>query len=198
MKKSKSRLIWVIIVLLIALGGIIYYYIRSGTSNGSSTNNTSTSGNGATTTRTATVGRQTITKTVTGSGQITSSTDDKLSLTAGYYLYKVIASANQIYKSGDHLLEYTNGVYVNAPYNCVVKTISVGAVNTKCSAADYIEVMDVDNLTMTLNINESDLSSISVGQDAAITVNANSAQTYTGKITEIDQIRHICKSRKHI
>jgi len=187
MKKNKSKLIWVIIILLIALGGIVYYYIRSNISNsngGSGTN----SGNSTTTTRTATVGRQTITKTVTGSGQIISSTDDRLSLTAGYYLYKVFVSDNQIYKKGDHLLEYTNGVYINAPYDCVIKTISVGEIDARCAVSDYIEVMDVNNLAMTLSINESDLSSISVGQDVVITINANSNQTYTGKITEIDQI----------
>lgn len=52
----------------------------------------------------------------------------------------------------------------------------------------YIEVMDTKNLTLSLEIDEADLSQIKVGQKVNITVNGVEGKTYKGKVSEIYQI----------
>ena len=100
----------------------------------------------------------------------------------------MLVEENQFVAKGERILRYTNGTFLLAPYNLVIKNINVPDKDAICRSSHYIEVMDVNNLVLTLDIDEADLSSVQVGQDVAITVNGVLDKIYTGKVTKIDEI----------
>ncbi len=89
---------------------------------------------------------------------------------------------------GGNILQYSNGTYLTAPYNLVVESYSVPETGSKCTSSNYIKVQSLDDLYMTLSIDESEIKSVKIGQTAQITVNANESKKYTGTITKINQI----------
>ena len=100
----------------------------------------------------------------------------------------MLVEENQFAVKGERILKYTNGTYLTAAYDLVVKSISVPEKDAICRSTHYIEVVDINNLVLTLDIDEADLASVQVGQDVIITVNGVSDKTYIGKVSKIDEI----------
>ena len=100
----------------------------------------------------------------------------------------MLVEENQFVAEGEKILKYTNGTYLYAPYNLVVKSYSVPDKNEACKSSHYIEVIDTNNLTLSLDVDESDLSTVQVEQDVSITVNNDDTKTITGKVTKINEI----------
>jgi len=99
-----------------------------------------------------------------------------------------VAEENQFVAKGEPILKYTNGTYLYAPYDLVISKMIVPEKDEICKSSHYIEVMDTNNLILTLEIDESELSSIKVGQEAMIVVNNDSTRTFTGKVTKINEL----------
>jgi HlyD family secretion protein len=134
------------------------------------------------------VEKQTIKKTLTSSGEITSASTEKLSLSTTYYFDSLYVEEGDIVKSGEKILKYTNGKYLTAPYDLVITSISVPSSKKVATSSNYIEVEDMSNLIVKLNISESEISNISLDQEVEITLTADSSKTYTGKISKISAI----------
>lgn len=183
MKKKKSKLIWVIIILFILLVGIVFMYFNQNSEATSSTTDTTT-----TNIKEVTVGTQTITKTLTSSGEIASNVTEELSLNIYRYFSEIYVEENDFVAEGDNILKYTNGKYLTAPYDLVVTKISVPDVGSKCTSAHSITVQSTEELTLTLNIDETEISSVKTGQEVEIVANAYEDKTYNGTITKINQI----------
>lgn len=183
MKKKKNKLVWIIIILLIAFGAILYRYFNSNTSATNSTTQTTS------TIKEVTVGTQTITKTLTSSGEISSNLTEDLSLNTYRYFSEIYVSENDFVSEGENILKYTNGKYLTAPYDLVVTKISVPEdAGDACTSAHYIGVQSTETLTLSLKIDESEISSVAVGQEVEIVPSAYEDQKYTGTITKINQI----------
>lgn len=181
MNNKKSKLIFIILVLLIILGGMFYFYFNTKNTNAVSSSNEQE--------RQAIVTKQDISKTITGSGEITTSQEEKLKLKSNRYLKEVYVGENQLVKKGENLVKYTNGTYLTAPYNLVVKSQNLGKIGEICDAdTHYIEVANIDNLAITLNINESDKNSLKVGQEVKIKPNAFEDKIYQGTVKKINEI----------
>ena len=183
MKKKKSKLIWVIIVLIIVFAMMVYFYLNPLNTTQASNQTTST-----TTIKTTTVGTQTIIKTVTGSGEVSSKTTEKLELNTYRYFSEICVEENESVKEGEPILKYTNGKYLYAPYDLVVVSYSVPEEGYICTSSHYIQVQNLTNLTLTLNVDETNINQMKVGQDVKIVVNANEDVTYTGIITKVNEI----------
>ena len=179
MKKLKKTLA---IMILVAIVGTITFFI--GKQIGLNTDTSSTS----TTIEEVTVGTQTIKKTLTSSGEIKSANNEKLELSTSYYYETMCVEEDDIVKEGENILKYTNGTYLTAPYDLVVTSYSVPETNNKAISSNYIEVQDLDNLLISLNINENEISNISLNQEVEISLTADTSKTYVGKITKIDGI----------
>ena len=175
----KKKYLWIILILLIVFTGMVYFYFKEDTVSSDTSSDT---------VREVTVGTQTIVKSITGSGEISSNLTEKLELNTYRYLKEVLVQENQFVAEGENILKYTNGTYLKAPYNCVITSITVGEVGEICTSMHNIEISDTVNLLMTLNVDESDLASVKVGQEVTITVNAYENKTYTGAITKINEI----------
>lgn len=187
-KKKFDKKILLIILLVIILGVMIYFYNTDTTSSvnnakTASTNSTSTSS--STTTTEATVETKTIEKTISSSGEISAAVDEKLPLHATYYYSEVYYSEGDYVEAGANILKYTNGTYLTAPYNLVIKSLSLPSVNGQCTNSNYIEVNSLDTLTITLSVSEDDLSEVKVGQEVNIELSTDSSKKYTGYITKI-------------
>ena len=100
----------------------------------------------------------------------------------------MLAEENQFVAKGERILKYTNGTYLYAPYDLVINKIVAPEKDEACRSSHYIEVMDINSLTLSLDIDESELSSVKTGQDVSITVNNDEAKTLTGKVTKINEL----------
>ena len=175
---TKKILFSIFIILDIAL--IIFLYIRG--NKAQSTSNTTT------TVSEATVSTKTITKELTASGQIESAVTEDLSLSTSKYFKNMCVEDDEYVAKGDNILEYTNGTYLTAPYNLVVSSYTVPETGSICTSTNSVKVESLDDIYMTLSVDESELSSVKVGQTASITINANEDEKYTGTVTKIDEI----------
>lgn len=179
MKKTKKIIFLIIIITLISSATFVI-----GKQIGLNTDTSSTS----TTIEEKTVGTQTIKKTLTSSGEIQTANTEKLTPSTTKYFETMCVEEDDIVKEGENILKYTDGTYLTAPYDCVISSHSMPETKTKATSSNYIEIKDLKNLTITLSVNESEISNITVDEDVEITLTADTSKTYTGKITKISQV----------
>lgn len=180
-KKNKKK-IYISIFVIIVL--ILTFFI--GKQVGASSEITSSDTN--TTIAQKTVGTQDITKTLTGSGEITSSSSEKLTLVTTKYFKTMCVEEGDEVSEGENILQYSNGTYLTAPYDCVITSYSLPETGSICTSSNYIEVQNIEELIMKLSINESEIQELKVGQEVEITLSADETKVYTGKITKIDAV----------
>lgn len=179
MKKIKKILS--IIILIVVVGTTTFFIGRQiGLNTDTSTTNTKI--------EEVKVGTQTIKKTLTSSGAIKTSSTEKLELSTTYYFETMCVEEDDIVKMGENILKYTNGTYLTAPYDLVISSYSVPSTKTKATSSNYIEVRNLKDLSISLSINENEISNISLEQEVKISLTADSNKSYTGKITKIDSI----------
>ncbi len=82
----------------------------------------------------------------------------------------------------DTLEDYT----IKSPINGTIIEKKVKAGDTIDSGAQLCTIYDLSYLKMTMNIDELDISKVSVGQDVTITADAIKNETFTGKVTKIN------------
>lgn len=141
--------------------------------------------NEETETSTAQAEIKTIVKTISKTGEITSNTEEKIGLYLSYYLSEIYFEQNQYINAGENILKYTNGTYLEAPYNCVITEMNVPEINGICTSKDSITIKGTDTLLSTLTVDEDDLEEVSVGQEAEITIPALNNKTYSGYVTNV-------------
>ena len=71
-------------------------------------------------------------------------------------------------KEGENILEYTDGTYLVAPYDCVISGISVPGTDEKCITSNYIEIKSLKELQITLSISENEIQDVEEGQEVNI------------------------------
>lgn len=182
MKKNiKKKVIYIIFIIILI---ILSFFLgrQNGITEASNANNTTT------TITEVTVGTQTIQKTLTSSGQISSAEIEKLSLSTSKYFKTMCVEEDDTIKAGENILKYTNGTYLKATRDCVLASYSVPKTEEKCTSSNYIEVQYLDTLNLNLSINESEIQSVKEGQKVEIILTADESKKYTGEITKIDSI----------
>lgn len=139
------------------------------------------------------VEKQTITKTLTSSGEIDTTQTEKLYLSTLDYYLSASKEVDDIVKQGETLLTYTSGAVLTAPYDLVITNMVLPQTNT-IGSNHYIEVKRMDNLLLTLNISESEITNIHLGDESEITLTADSSKKYTGNITKISSTANYSSS----
>lgn len=187
MKNKKDLKPLIILILIILLITLIYLYSKKDSNISSEEGEITLNGRNSSTTETeeAKVERRTITNTISTSGEIKTGLDEKLELHATYYFSEMYFLENDYVKEGENILKYTNGTYLKAPYNLVIKSISIPDKGSQCTNSHYIEVYSIDTLSISININEDELNKVSVGQEVSIIPTTYTTKTYTGYITQI-------------
>lgn len=126
-------------------------------------------------------------KTLTAPGEVFSAKEESLSLNTNYYYQSMCAEENQIIKKGEKILKYSNGKYIEAPYNCIITDYYVPAVNKKCDSSNYIKISSIEDLYMNVNITEQDLDKVSLGQEVELVINYDESKVYQGTISKINE-----------
>ena len=175
----KKKIILIVFILLLIGGSFIV-----GRQVGLNTEDSKTS----TIVKEETVGTQDLKKTLTGSGEVSAKTTEKLELTTSYYFKAMCVEDDDTVKAGENLLEYTNGTYLTAPYDLVVISHSVPDAESKCTSSNYVEVSSLGTLVTKISINENEINDVKVGQEVAITLTADESKKYTGKVTKVDSV----------
>lgn len=184
MKKQKlKKKVFTILIIIVILGIAFFIGMQFGISSANNEEGTTT-----TTISEVEVETQTIQKKLTSSGQISSASSEKLSLSTSKYFQNMCVETDDIVAEGENILEYTDGTYLKAEYNCIVTDYNLPETESICTSENYIEVENLDDLVMTLSINESEINSVEVGQEVNITLTADDSKTYSGQISKIDSI----------
>lgn len=140
------------------------------------------------------VSKNDIKKTLTGSGQVSAKTTEKLELTTTKYFEAMCVEEDDTVLEGENILKYTNGTYLTAPYDLVIKSINVPETQSKCTSSNYIEVSNLETLQTTILISENEIGEVQKDQEVTITLTANEEKTYTGSITKIDSVGNYSSS----
>lgn len=185
MKKKVNPILIMIIVLLIVLGIIIYLYVKP-TSTNNTSNATSTADTSSDVT-TVNASIQTIENTLSSSGQIESALDEKITLHASYYFEKILVDENVYIEEGTNIIEYTNGTYLTAPYDCVVIATNLPNEDEVCTTSHYIEIKSIESLAMSLSITESDINKVEIGDVVDVTITSTN-EKIEGYITSISEV----------
>lgn len=136
----------------------------------------------------AEVSRQTINTTFTASGEVESAKLEKLYLNTNYSYLTMCAEKNELIKKDSNLLEYTNGTFITAPYDCVIIEYSVPTAKSSCSSSDYIYIASLEDLYININVNEENINNISKGQKVEIVSNYDESKVYEGEISKIESV----------
>lgn len=178
-KKTKKFLI-VLLIILVFIGGFFIGNVMSKIKlNDDETTQT-------TQIKEVEVGTQTIETTLTSSGEILSGGTEKLELSTSKYFKTMCVEEDDIVLAGENILEYSNGTYLTAEYDCLIDSYSVPETGSKCTSSNYIQVQNLETMTMQVQINESEINKVAKGQEAEIQLSAIDDKTYTGTITTIN------------
>lgn len=182
MKKNIKKKIIAGILGIILIVVVFFIGRQSGVNAASNSSNTITN------VSEVSVGTQTIQKKLTSSGQITSANTEKISLSTSKYFKMMCVEEDDTVKKGENILKYTNGTYLTASQDCVITSYSVPETGNICTSDNYVEVQYLNDLKITLNIDESQIQDVKEEEKVEITLSADETKTYTGKITKIDSI----------
>ena len=122
--------------------------------------------------------------TISSNSEIKSALTENLELHTTYYLSEVYVEKNQYVESGANILKYTNGEYLTAPYDCYVLELNIPEVGGKCVNNNYIQVESKNTLSVSMNVDETQIDKINIGDEATIEVTATDTK-YTGNVTHI-------------
>ena len=125
---------------------------------------------------------------IQATAEVQSALSENISLHATYYLKESYVSENQYVKKGTKILKYTNGTYLKAPYDCVITSINIPEEGEQCTNNHYIGISSNNSLKVEVNVSESKIDSVSLGDEATIKLTALSDKTYEGIITNISSI----------
>lgn len=112
-KKSKKFLITLLVIVVFVAGIFIgKVFSKDKQSNEQSTETT-------TQIVEVEVGTQTLENTLTSSGEISASSTEKISLSTSKYFNTMCVEQGDIVSSGENILEYKDGTYLTAEYDCL-------------------------------------------------------------------------------
>lgn len=184
MKRKRNKAIWLFVILILVIGMVLLYLSQNKTTKAVEGENRAT-----TKVTEVTVGAQTIENTISSSGQISSNETENLELNTYRYFKEIYVEENDFIAEGENILKYTNGTYLTAPYDCVITQISIPKDSgDRCTSQHYITIESTENLLMTLNIDETEIEKVAVGQEVEIVANAYEDKKYIGTIAKINQI----------
>lgn len=180
MKKNNIKKLIICMVIILIIIGSFFIGRQSGLMTDTSTTTT-------TITEVA-VSKRKIQNTLSASGEITSGSTEKLELDTSKYFKTMCVENDDSVLEGENILEYTDGTFLVAPYDCVIKSYSVPETENICTTSHYIEVQTTKNLIMTISVNENQISGLSKGQEVTIKSNVDDTKAYKGIVTKIDGV----------
>ena len=122
--------------------------------------------------------------TLKQNSEVKSALVEKLEPHATYYLEEIYVEENQYVENGANILKYTNGTYLTAPYDCSITEINLPEEEEKLLNSHYIEISSNNMLSVIINVDESNINKVNVGQEAKINI-TTLGKEYTGYVTNV-------------
>lgn len=180
MKRKIDLKIPIIMILTIILIIICYFYFKNDNSmqyNASKINNMAEAD--------LSNNENTNTIAISSTSEVSSGLTENLELHATYYLEESYIQTNQLIKAGENILKYTNGTYLVAPYDCVIKEINIPDKEAKCTNEHYVQISSNNILKVQFVVDETKIDNVKLGQEASVEVQAYEDKVLKGIVTNI-------------
>ena len=112
----KKKILLIIFIIIVVIGSFII-----GRQVGLNTEDDKTQ----TVTREETVSNHDIKKTLSATGTVSAKTTEKITLATTKYFKAMCVEEDDTVKTGENILQYTNGTYLVAPYDCVIISLNL-------------------------------------------------------------------------
>ena len=171
-----KKIIIILILIVIFIGILIAYSSSNSSSNNLNNMNDSMQKSNEKNTQN--------TQILKSTSEIKSASIEKIQTHTGYYLEELYVEESQYIEEGANILKYTNGEYLVAPYDCYITELELPNSEEKLLNTHYVQIEGSNVLTVTMNIDEEQISKISIGKEVDVEVSAIE-NTYKGYVTHI-------------
>lgn len=127
------------------------------------------------------------TTTLSSNSEIKSALTESIELHTTYYLSEVYVEENQFVEKGGNILKYTNGTYLTAPYDCYITELNIPETKGQCLNSHYIQVESKNMLSVSMQVDETQISKVNIGKETTIEVTAIDKK-FTGYVTNVGSI----------
>ncbi|WP_102375831.1 efflux RND transporter periplasmic adaptor subunit [Raoultibacter massiliensis] len=171
----------VVLLLVAVLGGIVYVLIGQDAAASGAAEPLEMP--------TALVTKGTIEKLVTGPGEVKPAKTEKLKMAKWRYFKSSPVPLNERIPAGTSLVDYTYGDSLVAPYDLVVLSKNLPEKERDELTEDhYVEVARVDSMHVELEVPETDIADLSVGQAVEVKLAAKEDEAYEGTVASINEV----------
>ena len=137
------------------------------------------------TVRDAEVTAVTMEHTLTAAGEIEAAKSEEIAFdTAKSFRGMCVEEGDQV-REGQHLISYTDGTYTDAPAAGVVAEINAPETGNTAGDSNTVVLDYTDSLLLSITVPEEEINLVEKGDEAQITVNADTSRTYEDKVTSI-------------
>jgi HlyD family secretion protein len=177
-KRWQKRLIklcvWVVVIGLLA-GAFMLFVLPGLTASVASTYNSYTARIGS------------ISNSLSFSGSISVKNSETLISSGSATVRQIYVNEEQSVKSGERLMRLSSGETIKANFDGKVNEIFVKTDDSVTMNANLIQIVDFNNMKISMHVDEYDISSVYVGQEGAVLVQALN-RTLNSKITHINRV----------
>ena len=133
----------------------------------------------------AKAGAVTMEQTLTAAGEIKAASTEDIEFSTSKYFAGMCVEEGDAVREGQHLISYTDGTYTDAPDNGVVSAISAPETGSVADDDDAVTLAYTDELVLEISVPEDEISKVSKGDEAKVTVNADTSKTFNGTISSV-------------
>ena len=180
----KQKKIIIILILIIILSGLIVAYVSQNFEDTSTGNYETTNSDRSSYFSSNKEKKNENKTTIKQNSEVKSALVEKIEPHASYYLEEIFVEENQYVKKGANILKYTNGNYLTAPYDCSITELNLPKEDEKLLNSHYIQISSNNMLSVTINIDESNINQVNIGQEAKINI-MTLEKEYTGYVTNV-------------
>lgn len=175
-KKKKGRILLLAGLVLIAAAAGLYLCISKSAGTADEDGYTETQ-----------AVKMTIENDLSSEGEITSALEEEVLPHTSYYLEEINVEEGEAVEEGGTILTYTNGYTMTAPYDCVVVSWDLPDEEEQLTSDHSVTIAGTDVLQMEVSVSEEDVSKISLGDAATVTVDA-ADKSYEAEVSYVSQM----------
>ncbi|MDD3334382.1 MAG: HlyD family efflux transporter periplasmic adaptor subunit [Eubacteriales bacterium] len=175
-KKHRVRKVIIVILLLALVGACLWFFVLPGLADSATTTYNS---------YTTTIGS--ISNSMSFSGTISVTNYETLSPSGESTVRQIYVSEEQNVKEGDKLVRLSTGETLKANFDGQVNSIDVEVGDSVNASTGVVQIVDFDNMSVSIRVDEYDIAKLSVGQACQVTVTALGV-TFDSSITHINRI----------
>jgi len=129
----------------------------------------------------------TITNALTFSGSVSVKNNETHTAEGAATVRQIFVTEEQPVRKDDKLMRLSDGTNIKASFDGQVNAISVEVGDEVGMGENLIQIVDFNNMTVSLRVDEYDISSVSVGQKCNVTVTAI-GETFPSTISHINRV----------